>query len=183
MGADIQGMDNAETVRAELAKLDNPQQQSNAVQGKLKQSVTPSGREFEVQHKVVEADDLITSNLDSGAINPEYPQALQPRDRTTLKSVTQVNDIANKLNPKLLGDSASSTNGAPIVSPGNEVESGNGRTLAIRKAYQIGKADAYKAWLAEQGYDVANMQQPILVRERITPMNMAEACSLHNRIQ
>lgn len=174
MGADIQGMDNAETVRAELAKLDNPQQQSNAIQGKTETVVTPSGREFEVQHKVVEADDLITSNLDSGAVNTEYPQALQPRDRTTLKSVTQINDIANKLNPKLLGDSASSTNGAPIVSSDNEVESGNGRTLAIRKAYQAGKADAYKAWLAEQGYDVANMQQPILVRERITPMNMAE---------
>ena len=142
--------------------------------GKTETVVTPAGREFEVRHKVVEASDLITSNLDSGAINAEYPQALQPRDRTTLKSVTQVNDIANKLNPKLLGDSASSTNGAPIVSPGNEVESGNGRTLAIRKAYQIGKADAYKAWLAEQGYDVANMQQPVLVRERITPMNMAE---------
>lgn len=174
MGADIQGMDSAETVRAELAKLDNPQQQSNTVQSKTETVVTPAGREFEVRHKVVEASDLITSNLDSGAINAEYPQALQPRDRTTLKSITQVNDIANKLNPKLLGDSASSTNGAPIVSPGNEVESGNGRTLAIRKAYQIGKADAYKAWLAEQGYDVANMQQPILVRERITPMNMAE---------
>ncbi|NWK74124.1 PLxRFG domain-containing protein [Acinetobacter sp. SwsAc6] len=174
MGADIQGMDSAETVRAELAKLDNPQQQLNTVQSKTETVVTPAGREFEVRHKVVEASDLITSNLDSGAINAEYPQALQPRDRTTLKSVTQVNDIANKLNPKLLGDSASSTNGAPIVSPGNEVESGNGRTLAIRKAYQIGKADAYKAWLAEQGYDVDNMQQPVLVRERITPMNMAE---------
>lgn len=174
MGADIQGMDSAETVRAELAKLDNPQQQSNTVQSKTETVVTPAGREFEVRHKVVEASDLITSNLDSGAINAEYPQALQPRDRTTLKSVTQVNDIANKLNPKLLGDSASSTNGAPIVSPGNEVESGNGRTLAIRKAYQIGKADAYKAWLAEQGYDVDNMQQPVLVRERITSMNMAE---------
>ena len=174
MGADIQGMDSAETVRAELAKLDNPQQQSNTVQSKTETVVTPAGREFEVRHKVVEASDLIISNLDSGAINAEYPQALQPRDRTTLKSATQVNDIANKLNPKLLGDSASSTNGAPIVSPGNEVESGNGRTLAIRKAYQIGKADAYKAWLAEQGYDVDNMQQPVLVRERITPMNMAE---------
>lgn len=142
--------------------------------GKTETVITPAGREFEVQHKVVEAADLITSNLDSGAINSEYPQALQPRDRTTLKSITQVNDIANKLNPKLLGDSASSTNGAPIVSPGNEVESGNGRTLAIRKAYQTGKADDYKAWLADQGYDVANMQQPVLVRERITPMNMAE---------
>ena len=183
MGADIQGMDNSETVRAELAKLDNPQQQSTTdgtltnegtMTGKTETVVTPAGREFEVRHKVVEADDLITSNLDSGAINAEYPQALQPRDRTTLKSVTQVNDIANKLNPKLLGDSASSTNGAPIVSPGNEVESGNGRTLAIRKAYQTGKADAYKDWLSEQGYDVANMQQPVLVRERITPMNIAE---------
>lgn len=143
-------------------------------QGKTETVVTPAGREFEVQHKVVEANDLITSNTDSGSANPQYPQELQPRDRTTLKSITQVNDIANKLNPKLLGESASSTNGAPIVSPGNEVESGNGRTLAIRKAYQTGKADDYKAWLSEQGYDVANMQQPVLVRERITPMNMAE---------
>ena len=31
MGADIQGMDNAETVRAELAKLDNPQQSDDEV--------------------------------------------------------------------------------------------------------------------------------------------------------
>lgn len=174
MGADIQGMDNSETVRAELAKLDNPQQDSGTTTSKTETVVTPAGREFEVRHKVVEANDLITSNTDSGAINPQYPQELQPRDRTTLKSVTQVNDIANKLNPKLLGESASSTNGAPIVSDSNEVESGNGRTLAIRKAYQTGKADTYKAWLADQGYDVANMQQPVLVRERITPMNMAE---------
>ena len=109
--ADIQGMDSAETVRAELAKLDNPQQQSTTdgtltnegtMTGKTETVVTPAGREFEVRHKVVEASDLITSNLDSGAINSEYPQALQPRDRTTLKSITQVNDIANKLNPKLL---------------------------------------------------------------------------------
>ena len=174
MGADIQGMDNAETVRAELAKLDNPQQQSNTVQGKTETVVTPSGREFEVQHKVVEANDLIVSNLDTGAVNPQFPQQLQPRDRTRMSSITQVNEMANKLNPKLLGDSSSSTNGAPIVSDSNEVESGNGRTLAIRKAYQLGKADSYKAWLQDQGYDVANMDQPVLVRERITEMSMDE---------
>ena len=173
MGADIQGMDNAETVRAELAKLDNPQQ-SNTVQSKTETVVTPSGREFEVQHKVIEANDLIVSNLDTGAVNPQFPQQLQPRDRTRMSSITQVNEMANKLNPKLLGDSSSSTNGAPIVSNSNEVESGNGRTLAIRKAYQLGKADRYKAWLQEQGYDVTNMDQPILVRERITEMSMDE---------
>ena len=170
--SDFDGMSTSAEV--ENFNLDATLTNKGTTPSKSETVVTPAGREFEVQHKVVEADVLITSNTDSGAINPQYPQELQPRDRTTLKSVTQVNDIANKLNPKLLGDSASSTNGAPIVSQGNEVESGNGRTLAIRKAYQTGKADAYKAWLEDQGYDVTNMQQPVLVRERITPMNMAE---------
>lgn len=40
MGADIQGMDNAETVRAELAKLDNPQQDSGKNFTELPNSLT-----------------------------------------------------------------------------------------------------------------------------------------------
>lgn len=137
---------------------------------------TPSGREFEVRSKVVEENTLITSNFVDGPVNPAYPKALQPRDRSRSASLAQINDIAKNLNPRLLGESASATDGAPIVSPEGVVESGNGRTLAIRQAYALDNQSAvkYRDWLESQGYDVAAMASPILVRERVTPMSDEE---------
>lgn len=145
-------------------------------EGETDTVVTPSGREIEVRYKVVEADDLIPSNLDDGRVNPDYPQELQPRNRSKAASELQVNNIAAKMNPRLLGESASTTDGAPIVSPEGVVESGNGRTMAILRAYRRGldSAQAYRDWLASQGYDVAGMRQPVLVRERVTPMSREE---------
>jgi hypothetical protein len=172
-GLVIDGMDSADTVRAELAKLsDTPA----APQGKRETVTTPSGREFEVQHKVVEADSLTTSNTADGSVNPAYPQELQPRDRGRSASLDQINDIASKLNPRLLGDSASATDGAPIVSAEGVVESGNGRTLGIQQAYarHPDVAEKYRAWLKAQGFDIDGMQAPVLVRERLTPMATAE---------
>lgn len=124
--------------------------------------------------KVVEADSLITSNDDTGRVNPDYPAELQPRDRSRAASEAQINEIASNLAPRLLGRSPSATDGAPIVGPDNVVESGNGRTLAIRRAYQRGRAEHYREWLADQGFDVAGMCAPVLVRERIAPMTMEE---------
>lgn len=174
-GHSVEGMDSAETVRAELANLtDAPA--PKAAQGKREIVTTPSGREFEVQHKVVEADSLTTSNNADGSVNPAYPQELQPRDRGRSASIDQINDIASKLNPRLLGESASATDGAPIVSPEGVVESGNGRTLAIRQAYARNPeaATKYREWLKSQGHDVDGMKSPVLVRERVTPMDTAE---------
>lgn len=137
---------------------------------------TPSGREFEVRSKVVEADSLVTSNNADGSVNPAYPQELQPRDRGRSASIDQINDIASKLNPRLLGESASATDGAPIVSPDGVVESGNGRTLAIRQAYARNPdvSAKYRDWLKSQGHDIDGMKAPVLVRERVTPMDTAE---------
>lgn len=173
-GHSVEGMDSAETVRAELANLtDAP---APAAKGKRETVTTPSGREFEVQHKVVEADSLTTSNNADGSVNPAYPQELQPRDRGRSASIDQINDIASKLNPRLLGESASATDGAPIVSPEGVVESGNGRTLAIRQAYARNPETAakYREWLKAQGHDVDGMKAPVLVRERVTPMDTTE---------
>lgn len=173
-GQSIDGMDNADTVRAELAKLtDTP---APAAEAQAKTVTTPSGREFEVRTKVVEADSLTTSNNADGSVNPDYPQELQPRDRGRSASIDQINDIAAKLNPRLLGESASATDGAPIVSAEGVVESGNGRTLAIRQAYARNPevSDKYRAWLKSQGHDVDGMKAPVLVRERVTPMDTAE---------
>jgi hypothetical protein len=174
-GHSVEGMDNADTVRAELAKLG----QAPATEAKIApvQTVTtPSGREFEVRPKVVEENTLITSNFVDGPVNPAYPKELQPRDRSRSASLDQINGMAKNLNPRLLGDSASATDGAPIVSPEGVVESGNGRTLAIRQAYALDNQSAvkYRDWLESQGYDVAGMASPILVRERVTPMTTEE---------
>ncbi|WP_162987739.1 ADP-ribosyltransferase-containing protein [Acinetobacter bereziniae] len=132
---------------------------------------TPSNREIEVRNKLVEADQLIASNHGNGAINEKYPQILQPRDRSRPSSQAQVNEIANNLNPKLLGNSPSTANGSPIISSDNIIESGNGRVMAIRKAYEQGKADNYKKWLSDQGYDISKMKNPVLVRERLTELS------------
>lgn len=138
--------------------------------------VTPEGREIEVRYKVVEGDTLVPSNLDDGRVNPDYPQALQPRNRSKAASELQITNIASRMNPRLLGESASTTDGAPIVSAEGVVESGNGRTMAILRAYRRGldSAQGYRDWLASQGYDVAGMKAPVLVRERVTPLTQAE---------
>lgn len=148
---------------------------NTAAQGKTEKVYTPgTNREIEVRHKVVEADSLITSNDANGAVNPNFPQHLQPRDRSRPTSIAQVHDIASNLNPKLLGENPSTASGAPIVSAEGVVESGNGRTMAIRKAYEQGKGDAYRKWLSEQGHDVSGMKNPVLVRERTTSMSDQE---------
>ena len=141
---------------------------------KVERVTTPAGREFEVRHKLVDVNDLIVSNTGTGAINPNYPQQLQPRDRTRLTSQNQINEIASKLNPRLLGESVNAAEGAPIVSNDNVVESGNGRTLAVRQAYERGLANDYRQWLEDQGYDTEGMAMPMLVRERVTPMTWDE---------
>ncbi len=137
---------------------------------------TPSGQRVDVQYGLREAGDLIPSQLDDGRVNPAYPQELQPRDRTRNASVQQINSMANRLEPERLGASASTAEGAPIVGPDGIVESGNGRTLAIRQAYAQNpeRAAAYKDWLTSQGYDHGGMTEPVLVRERTTPMSPAE---------
>lgn len=78
---------------------------NTAAQGKTEKVYTPGiNREIEVRHKVVEADSLITSNDANGAVNLNFPQHLQPRDRSRPTSIAQVHDIASNLNPKLLGE-------------------------------------------------------------------------------
>ena len=132
---------------------------------------TPNGRELEVEYAIVDADQLVTSNTDDGRVNPDYPQTLQPRDRTRASSEIQINSIANNLNPALLGESATTGDGAPIISDSGIVESGNGRSLALKRAYQNGKADKYRSALIEQGYDVSGFEKPVLARIRRTQMN------------
>lgn len=137
---------------------------------------TPSGRRLDVSYQVVEADQLVPSNLDDLRPNPRYLSELQPRNRTRTASDVQIARMAGELQPERLGASASASEGAPIVGPDGMVESGNARTLAIRRAYQDNgaSANAYRQFLASQGYDVGNMRQPVLVRVRQSELSPAD---------
>ena len=125
-----------------------------------------NGMSVDVSPVVVEADRLRTSQ-DQG-----YDPSLQPRQRDRAASQAQVRDIATNLDPARLGYSAEADRGAPIVGPDGMVESGNGRVLALRSVYDQGgeAALAYRSWLARQGVDVSAYRNPVLVRQRTTPL-------------
>ena len=152
--------------RKPVAAVSNQQQMTKAT--------TPQGRDIDVEYQVVEADELIASNTDDGKQNPNYPQQLQPRDRTRANSELQINNIANNLKPELLAENPLTSDGAPIISSEGVVESGNGRTLAIRRAYNQNKAEGYRGYLKTKGFDTTGMNKPVLVRVRKTQMNDQE---------
>lgn len=135
-------------------------------------------RAYKVRYRVVDLDDLVPSNLDSGAINPAYDATLQPRQRDRVASQAQIAKVAQTLTPDaLLTDFKQLDKGTPII--GSEdtcVESGNGRVLALRKAREVFPAqwDAYQNRLRDVvdsfGIDAATlsgMRSPVLVRERL----------------
>lgn len=152
---------------------------------------TPEGKEVKAQWDVVDASDLVTSNTDSFTNNPDFPASRQPRDRTRASAQQQVNDIASKLQPNLLGESPDVSTGAPFVGANdNVVDSGNGRTMAIRRVYQEGseKAQAYRQFVNEQagkfGLDadaVNMMQSPVLVRRNTSDMDRDEFARAANK--
>ena len=143
--------------------------------------LTERGMATDVRYRVVDAAELVTSHNNDLAANPAFPQELQPRDRSRSASADQIARIENGLRPELLGDSVKASDGAPIVGPDLVVESGNARTIALRRAYGSGKAEAYRGWLTEnaqrfglQRDQIAAMQRPVLVRERIGNVDRAE---------
>jgi hypothetical protein len=143
----------------------------------------PSNK-YTVRYAVREIDDLVASNTDTGAINPDYPVELQPRDRTRAASRSQVANMAGNLVPDMLIEEFHSTDrGAPIIGQDAVVESGNGRIAALRRAvrdypekYQEYR-DELVARAGERGLDqaaVSQMKNPVLVRIRLDEGNRVE---------
>lgn len=122
--------------------------------------------------EVVDAGDLKTS-LDAG-----YDDALQPRNRSRQSSKEQVLNIANNLDPELLDNDPRTSDGAPIVDSRSMAVSGNGRILAIRQAYESGKAEEYRKHVLSRansmGIDVpAGIKNPVLIRRVKDTGNMS----------
>ena len=150
------------------------------IQGKKGTTYLNDNTPIDFQYEVVELDDIITSHDLSMNINPNYPAELQPRDRSRKASIVQVEHMAKNLNPERLGENSSASDGAPIIgNDSNVVESGNGRMLALNRAYQGSKKGAeYRRWLEKNSgitgvddFKIKNMKAPILVRRRTTQID------------
>lgn len=143
------------------------------------------GSSYDMAYEVKSLDELIASNDLAYGVNPLYPSELQPRDRTREASRQQIERMAEDLRPELLGESPKLSDGAPIIGMDNVVESGNGRTLAIAKAYESGRAEEYRAFLeqyaAERGIDIAGINNPVLVRTRLTDTDRVQFTQLANQ--
>jgi hypothetical protein len=142
------------------------------------------GSSYDMAYEVKSLDELIASNDLAYGVNALYPSELQPRDRTREASRQQIERMAEDLRPELLGESPKLSDGAPIIGMDNVVESGNGRTLAIAKAYESGRAEEYRAFLeqyaSERGIDIAGINNPVLVRTRLTDTDRTQFAKLAN---
>lgn len=151
------------------------------VKGKSNKAKTPKGTKIESVFALVDAKFLIASHTANGSKNPKYPQELQPRDRARESSIAWVQKTSRELDPESLGRTGRVDTGAPIIGDDLVVESGNGRTIAIKMAYANGDASEYREWLAENAdmfgmtaKQVESYKQPILVRMRTTQVNRSE---------
>ncbi len=126
---------------------------------------TSAHRAIETRMEVVEADSLIQA---SGA--------LQPRDRARATSDAWVAETAARLEPDRLGASPDASTGAPIVGPDHIIESGNGRVLAIRRAYQDGgeAGQRYRAFAEDIDPAARTMREPVVVRRRVSDLSEAD---------
>jgi len=145
---------------------------------------TEAGVKLDGYWALIEADDLQPSHDTNLRPNPIYPPDMQPRSRSDRAGYEmQVSTIAQKLDPDLLGESPLVAHGAPIAGEDGLVESGTGRTLAIKRVYEANgfKAGKYRESITAKadryGFtpdQVAGMKKPILIRVRTTPVDRAE---------
>ena len=141
-------------------------------------ATTARGTNVDTQYEVMDVHDLTTSHDDNLNLNPAFPQELQPRERGRVGSQLQIGQIEQNLQPAFLGESPQAAEGAPIIGHDNLVESGNARTIALRRLYGRNGAEIYRQWLKDNAHrfgidpnQIDQVQNPILVRRRLTDMD------------
>jgi flagellum-specific peptidoglycan hydrolase FlgJ len=142
------------------------------------------GERVQFRFRVVPLEDLITSHTNSLGINPDFPRELQPRIRDRAASGQQINSIMQRFDPgQMLVDTHTVDRGPMIVGPDNVVESGNGRSIALRRLAQEKPAeyrryvDELRGSLPDYGLTptaLEGIDHPVLVRERASDVNRAE---------
>ena len=138
-----------------------------------------NGAEVPYAWQLVDAEDLAPTS--EKADN-------QFRDRTRAASDEQVASMAANLKFRLLSDSPLMDYGAPVLAKdGKTIIGGNGRSLAIRRAYGMGQADGYQQDLTKRaarfGIDpaaVAKLKAPVLVRVLQQDVDIKQAAIASN---
>lgn len=139
------------------------------VLGDQDETYTEGNTPVQFTYAIVPAEALVVSNDEYGSVNPAYPAELQPRDRSRTASQVQIQEMSRNLNPRLLADSPTAQNGAPIIRGDGAVIGGNARSQAIIAAYNSGRAAEYEQFVRERGkrygLDTSSLpQHPVLVR-------------------
>lgn len=102
---------------------------------------------------------------------------LQPRDRTRAASDEQIAELAARLDPARLMPSPEADRGAPIVGGDDVIESGNGRVMALERAYDQhpDRASAYRQQIETAGFDIpADVDRPVLIARRTSELSDAD---------
>ena len=133
---------------------------------------------FDATYKVVPAGDITASHDMNYAVNDLYPAEYQPRDRNRPQMRGQVEKMTKGMKPELLAESQFVNEGAPVINNSGVVLNGNGRVMAVQKAYKgltdVHKksAKAYKDYLVSIAPSlgiapekVQSMDHPVLVRQ------------------
>ncbi|VTX83894.1 LPD38 domain-containing protein [uncultured Aggregatibacter sp.] len=150
-----------------------PENRSGVVSGANDEIDVGNGNYQPFQYEVVDATMLSpTQQKDDN----------QFRDRDRTASQSQINNIARNLDPRKLAASPTMDMGAPLLAlDGKTIIAGNGRTMAIRQAYQEGGADGYRQFLKDNaghfGVDSDQLdavENPVLVRRLTSPVDIAQ---------
>lgn len=133
---------------------------------------------FNATYKIVPAGDITASHDMNYAVNDLYPAEYQPRDRNRPQMRGQVEKMTKGMKPELLAESQFVNEGAPVVNNSGVVLNGNGRVMAVQKAYKgltdahKKSAKAYKDYLVSIAPSlgiapekVQSMDHPVLVRQ------------------
>ena len=132
---------------------------------------------YNMQFRIVELNDLITSHTLDFVLNKFFPQELQSRFRELGINRAQILDIISRFNPDEMINVIGLVEAGPaIIGSDMVVESGNGRTLALAmmirdypekfKSY----TDALTANLDNLGFtpeSIEGIEHPVLVRLRL----------------
>lgn len=144
----------------------------------VKVHASTNDAEFDATYKIVPAGDITASHDMNYAVNDLYPAEYQPRDRNRPQMRGQVEKMTKGMKPELLAESQFVNEGAPVVNNSGVVLNGNGRVMAVQKAYKgltdahKKSAKAYKDYLVSIAPSlgiapekVQSMDHPVLVRQ------------------
>lgn len=144
----------------------------------VKVHASTSNAGFDATYKIVPAGDITASHNTNYAVNDLYPAEYQPRDRNRPQMRGQVEKMTKGMKPELLAESQFVNEGAPVINNSGVVLNGNGRVMAVQKAYKgltdahKKSAKAYKDYLVSIAPSlgiapekVQSMDHPVLVRQ------------------